>query len=953
MTRPICAGLALAAGLLLTPLFAVAQDAPPSLAPQAALPLNPDVRTGTLANGLTYFIQRNTEPANRAEFRLAINAGAVQENDDQRGLAHFLEHMLFNGTRRFEKQELVNFLERSGMRFGGDLNAYTSFDETVYMLTIPTDSTALFQRAFDVLEDWVGAATLSDDEIEKERGVVIEEWRARQQNAQGRLLEKGLVPVYLYNTRYASRLPIGDTAVVRHAPAETIRGFYRDWYRPDLAGVVIVGDVDVDETEALVRQHFAGLEAPAGAPAHAPTPIPPHAETVYRAVADPEYPLTSVEVVVKKPAAPLTTVGAYREKLALDLFMRMANARLDEIQRTADAPFLRAGVARGGLVRGLDVYALNATVEEGRVAGGLEALLTEVERIRRYGFTPTELDRARAEVLRGYADAFAERDNTRSAELAGELVNLFLEGDAAPGIAYEYGLAQSLLPQIAVEEVNGVVQELLAPGNRGVLATTTDQPDADEMTDAELEALYTRLTAEIAGSELAPYQDEVTAQALVETIPAPASVVRTEAWDDVGATEITLANGVRVILKPTAFKSDEVIFTATSPGGSSRVAENQAYPASVAGPLVSSSGVGAFTETALEKMLAGKTVSVSPYVSETNEGFNGSASVQDLETLFQLVHLYFTQPRVDADALAAFQNSQRAFLANRSATPIAALQDTLQAALFGNHPRRQTPTVADVDALTSDGVLALYRDRFADASDFTFTFVGAFDVPTLTLLAQTYLGTLPTLPRDDAWRDVFPHLPGGAIEKTVYKGAAPQSQVVTIFHGPLAYTPENRIRLRLMADVLSITLREDLRENRGGVYGVQVQSNTSDVPDSTYQVVVFFVCDPQRVGELTGAVREQIAALKADGPTADDLAKVHEQIRRERQTQMETNPFWLQVLDYQGQRPGESRALINTYADRAGAVTADEIQDAARAYLDLDRYVQVVLLPESMKPAGN
>ncbi len=609
---------------LLVPALAAAQDAPPSLAPDALLPLDPQVRVGTLDNGLTYILRRNTEPARRAELRLAVNAGSVQEGDDQQGLAHFLEHMLFNGTRNFEKQEIVNFLERAGMRFGGDLNAYTSFDETVYMLTIPTDSTALYRTAFDVLEDWAGHATLSDEEIAKERGVVIEEWRARQQNAQGRVLEKGLIPVYLHGTRYQTRLPIGDTSIVRNASPETIRRFYRDWYRPDQQAVVVVGDIDLDATEALVKEHFSSLKTPAGAPARVDIPTPAHAETVYKVVADREYPVTSVEVVVKQAATPLTTVGGYRERLALDLFSTMLNARLGELQRQADAPFLQAGVTRGGLVRGLDVYSLRAGVEGTGIERGLEALLTEVERVRQHGFTASELERARTDVLRSYADAYAERDNTQSAALAMEYVQLFLQDDAAPGIGYEYGLAQALLPEITVDEVNTHVQELLAPGNRGVLVVTTDRPDENEMTDAELETLYVSLTDRISKKTLDAYVDEVSAAALLETIPAPAEVVETTEIPNLGVTEITLENGVRVRMKPTDFKSDEVVFTATSYGGSSRLPEAQTYAAGVAANVATQSGIGAFDRTALDKMLAGKTVQVAPYISETNEGFNGS-----------------------------------------------------------------------------------------------------------------------------------------------------------------------------------------------------------------------------------------------------------------------------------------------------------------------------------------
>jgi zinc protease len=935
----------LAAALLAAPPLHAQQPAP-----AGALPLDPAVRTGRLDNGLQYFIRRNTEPRGRAELYLALNAGSALEDADQRGLAHFIEHMQFNGTRRFPKQDLVRYLESTGMRFGGDVNAYTSFDETVYTLTVPTDSARMFDRAFDVLEDWAGAALLEEDEIDRERGVIVEEWRVREANATGRLRER-IIPALLPGSRYADRLPIGDTATLRRAPYETLRRYYRQWYRPDLMALVVVGDVDVDAVERRIRQGFADLRNPA-APRPRPTiPAPTRQGTEYIVATDPEYPVTSVEVMTLAPATPNRTVADMRADLVAELFTTMLNQRLEELSRRENAPFVGAFVGGGGLVRPAETFSIGAQVEPDRVAEGLEAVLREGERARRHGFTAGELARAKAELLRGYERRYNERERTASARHAQALVQYFLAGEAVPGAEAEFRLAQQLMPALTLEEVNQAAgRHLGADAGRLVLVAGTDRPGFREITEPELQRLDAAIRARLAAGGLVPYLERTVAAALIETPPPPASVAATRSFESLGTTVVTLANGVRVVMKPTQFKADEVRFTATSPGGASRVAERDNFAASVAPQVASQSGVGTFSKEDLDRYLAGKTVQVAPYVSDTDEGFNGMASPADLETLFQLIHLYVTAPRVDAGALAAFQNQQRAFLANRGATPGGAFQDTLVQALYRGDPRRAVPTVAQVDALTPDALLRLYRERFADVSDMTFTFVGNFEVDRLTRLAQQYLGTLPGGGRDDQYRDVYADVTPGVVSKSVYKGVAPQSQVALIYHGPFQYNRENRQRLAALEDVLSMRLREKIREELSGVYGVQVQSSASARPDTSYQFVVVFVTDPQRVDELTAAVQAEIRAVQESGPTAEQVATVQAQQRRERQTSLEQNSFWVDALDQTFAWPGgDPEGMIAAYEPLVAATSVERIREDARRYLDAARVVKVVLYPETMR----
>ncbi|RMH51546.1 MAG: insulinase family protein [Bacteroidetes bacterium] len=913
-----------------------------SLDLDAPLPVDAAVRVGRLENGLTYYIRHNAEPDNRAELRLAVNAGSVLEDDDQRGLAHFLEHMLFNGTRRFEKQELVNFLERTGMRFGPDVNAYTSFDETVYMLTIPTDSTDIVEKAFDVLEDWAAYATLDPEEIEKERGVIIEEWRLRDQNASGRIREKTL-PALLHGSRYRERLPIGDTTVIRHAPPAAFQRFYRTWYRPDLMAVVVVGDLDVDRAEALIRTHFSTLPAPAEAPARPHFDVPGHEKTLYAIVTDPEYPYSTVQVVYKQPADTLATVRDYRRMLVGQFFNDMLNNRLAEIARRPDAPFLGAAVSRGAIARPAAFYSIGAQVQDGGILTGLEALLTEVERVRRHGFTATELARQQQEIVRAYQRAYNERNTTNSAAYAREYVAHYLEREPIPGIAYEFDLVRRYASTITLDELNARAADLLAERNRVVTVVMPEKPDLPPPSEADLAGVFQTVDARA----IDPYEDAVSDQPLVAEVPPPAPVVERREIPEVGVTEVRLANGIRLVLKPTDFKEDEVRFTAFSPGGSSLVGDEAYLEADFAPTIITQSGVGPFDRTQLEKHLAGKVVSVAPYIGELEEGFNGGGSPEDLETLFQLIYLYVTQPRADSSALAVFQQQIGAYLANRSATPSAALEDTLNAALYGNHLRRRVPTLSEIQAFDLREAEAVYRDRFADLSDFTFVFVGAFDVDRLIQLAQSYLGSLPASGRQETWRDVVPDLPDGVIQKTVRKGLADRSQVLLYFHGPFVYDRLHRHRLRSLAEVLNIRLREELREERGGVYGVSVRPSTSDRPDSTYSLTISFTTDPDRVDELAQAVFEQIDRLKTEGPTPDDVAKVKEQQRRERETQRETNGFWLSVLDFYYSHENEDLLDVLRYEELIASLTSEDIRQAARTYLDTTRYVRAVLLPDA------
>lgn len=918
---------------------------PASMAPDDLLPLDSSIRTGRLDNGLTYYIRHNTEPAKRAELWLVVDVGSILEDEDQLGLAHFIEHMLFNGTRRFAGQELIDFFEGVGMEFGPDINAYTSFDETVYTLQIPTDDETILITAFDVLEDWAAYATLDPLEIDKERGVIVEEWRLREQNAGARIRDQ-VLPVLLGGSRYAQRLPIGDMEVVRNAPPEALRRYYETWYRPDLMAVIAVGDIAVDRIESLIREHFASRPRPADPPERATFDVTGHAETRYLVAADPENTLTSLEISHQRPARQLLTAGDYRDLLAGVLFRFMFNDRLDELSRQADAPFLYAWVAESNLVRPVDAYSAGAQVEDQGVLAGLEALMTEVERVRRHGFTATELERARKNLLRFYQSAYADRENRDSSGYAREYRDHFLVGEASPGIEFELALVERLLPEITLDEVNALASNLVAEDNRSVVVVA---PEKEGVALPGIEELAT-IIAGVEDKAIEPYVDALSATELMGQAPEPAAITAEQVFPEVGVTEFELANGVRALMKPTGFKEDEIIFSATSPGGSSLVSDADYPEANLAPFIVSQSGLGELSFSDLSKLLAGTRVGLSPSIGELNEGFSGGASPEDLELLFQLIYLYVTEPRADERAFATVQDQIRSFLVNRDLSPYTALDDALTDALYGDNIRFNVLPLEEVDALDLERSFQIYRDRFGDVSDFTFLFVGNFDPETLKGLAQSYLGTLPGAGRQETWRDTSPDLPQGIVERDVYKGQEEQSIVQLVFTGPIDPTPENRRRLLLLEKVLDILIREDLREERAGIYAAFISSSVVEEPRPSYMISISFSADPQRVDELVEAVFAQIEDVQTNGPSAENMAKVKEQEKRNYEEDFEENGFWLSLLEEYAVDPSIDLASALEYDVDIEEITAEEIRQAAQEFLPFDRYVRVVLYPEAYKP---
>lgn len=899
---------------------------------------------GTLPNGLTYYVRRNAEPRARAELRLVVNAGSVLEDADQRGLAHFLEHMAFNGTRRFQEHEIVNYLERVGMRFGPDVNASTSFDETIYMLQLPTDSAGVLDTGLQILRDWATDITLDSAEIEMERGVVMEEWRLSR-GAGGRISDRQF-PFLFAGSRYAERLPIGDTATLRTFRPATLRRFYARWYRPELMAVVAVGDFDPREMEARIRAEFGGIPASPTPVERPETTLPFPDSTRYMVTVDPEVPRGQVSINWMIPDRPDTAVADARRGIVESLYAGMLGDRMNEIVLRPDAPFLDVGSYQGASLRPLETFVLSASVAEGGAERGLAGLTAEVERAARHGFTAAELEREKAETLRVWEQIHAERARTTSGQFASQYGDNFLRGGPLRTLEDLYALQSALVPGITLEEVNAAARRFAAHRDRVVLVTGPAREGLAPPTEARLAFV----ADSVARTDLDPYTETLSDAPLLARTPAPGRVVSADSVPEVGVIRWTLSNGARVVLKPTDFKDDEILFAATSKGGLSLLSDSLYRYGQTATAAVQLGGVGELSLTDLQKRLTGKAAAVGSSVSEYAEGMNGFAAPRDVETLFQLVHLYFTQPRRDTASWTAYLQRGREALRNRGVTPESAFNDTLNTILSRNHPRARPFTTATFDSLDVDRSIAIYRERFADAGDFTFYFVGRFDPDSLRPLAERYLASLPGTGSGETWRDIGIRPPEGVVRRTVRRGVEPKARTALVFTGPAEFSREATAEISGLAQALEIRLRERLREDLGGTYGVGVSGSVERDPYARYSFVVSFGSAPERVDELVGVVFAVLDSVRAAGPSQEEVDKVREASRRSRETALRENNFWMGgLMSYD--RMGWDVRMIDDEPLSAG-LTVERLRDAARRYLDRSRYVQVSLVPENGPAVG-
>ncbi len=905
----------------------------------AEIPLDAQVKTGKLSNGFTYYIRKNTEPKNRATLYLAIKAGSILENDDQQGLAHFMEHMSFNGTKNYPKNALVNYLQKAGVRFGADLNAYTSFDETVYQLPIPTDDPEVFKNGMQIMRDWAQDATLDVEEIEKERGVVIEEKRLGKGAAQR--MQQQYLPMLFNNSRYSDRLPIGTEEVLKNFKPETIKQFYADWYRPDLQALIVVGDIDVAQVEELIKTKFSDLKKPVKARKRTNYSIPLTGKNQFITVTDKEFPVTVTQVIIKHPESIIRSDVDYRTSTMRSLFNRMMQSRFSELTKQANPPFLQAGASVSGFLAGLDAFNLFLVAKPGELEKGFKAAFTEAERIKKFGFTESELARAKQSYLIQMESALKEKDKTSSDAFVNEYLRHFLKAEAAPGIDYEYKLASTQVPGISLNEVNALAKQLIADTNRDIILMGPEK-DKDKL---PAEATVNAWVESVAKSDIQAYVDQVSDKPLLAAKPKAGTITSENKIVELGVTEITFSNGVKAILKPTEFKNDEISFSAYSPGGTSLYSDADYQSASNAASIVRSSGLGEFNALQLPKLLNGKKVSVSPYIAERSEGISGFTSPKDLETALQLNYLYFTQPRKDAEIFKGFITQQKGGLENRENDPNSVFADTVSAVLGNYNYRRTGPSLAKVEQINLDRAFEIYKERFADAGDFTFVFVGSFDVEKIKPLLAQYLGGLPAAGRKEEAKDLGINIPAGKIQKTVYKGTEPKSTVRLVLSGDFDYSLENVNQLEALGEILQIKLIERLREAEGGVYSPGAFVNYSKYPTPRYTYAIAFGCGPENVEKLIAASMDEINKIKQSGPQAVDLEKFIAEERRSTEVQMKENTYWLGYLSQQYQN-NEDPKMVLTYLESLKKLNPEGLKAAANQYLNGANFIRLVLEPE-------
>ncbi|MFN4285938.1 MAG: M16 family metallopeptidase [Lacibacter sp.] len=935
--------------MLLPVLFFLTGAGTFTLTAQTSIPFDSKVVTGKLENGLTYYIRTNKKPARRVELRLVVNAGSILEDPDQLGLAHMTEHMAFNGTKNFKKNDIVSYLQEIGVGFGNDLNAYTSFDETVYILPIPTEKKGNLEKGFQILEDWAHQITFNDEDIDEERPIILEESRLGK-GASERMFRK-ILPGLFAGSRYADRLPIGKDSIIRTFPHDAIRRFYRDWYRPNLMAVIVVGDIAVADAEALIRKHFSGLKNPAGQRERFYAEVPPYTNNEVMIVTDAE--ATGKTVSINYPAfreAPPRTLEEYRTSIVRRLFTRMFNQRLQELTQQAIPPFNGAGSSFGSYARGYNAFSLFANAGTGDIRKAMQALLEETERVKRFGFTTGELERTKKSLLNSYETYYNNRDKIESEDFVDAYVAHFLKGDPIPGIEWEFQQLKELLPQITLDEVNRVVQQTIGAGNENRF-TYINAPDPQPGETLPAVAELKNLFADVLTASLQPYQDKAVANSLLQQLPAKGRIVKTKKDPKLGTTTWTLSNGITVEWKATSFKDDEILLAAIRPGGKNLYSLADKYNAEYAVPVVQAMGVGTFSPTDLRKALAGKTVSVNPYMSATTDGIRGNAAKKDLETLFQLMWLYMNEPRIDTALFRSYVQRNKSQFAMASANPQFAFIDTMYQTLYDGNPLAPValPKPAYFDQINLERAVAIYRERFGNAVGLHVVLVGTLDEAVLRPLVEQYLAGLPVSGKKMKAVDNKVRPISGRKELLVKKGKDEKSLILQFHTGEVTYSPELELQAEAAVEILNIRIIEELREKLGGIYGGGMFGSIEAEPYGNYTFVLQLPSGPEKVDTLIKSVAAEINQMATEGPSQKNLDKVKEQWREQHKIRLEQNEAWLNAL-VQRFYPGKDIKYFTNYETYVNKLSVQDVQRVAARLLQGPNVFTAVQMPENYVP---
>lgn len=908
-------------------------------------PVDKNVRIGQLDNGLTYYIRHNKLPENRAEFYIAQKVGSILEEPQQRGLAHFLEHMAFNGTKNFPGDDkglgVIPWCETVGIKFGTNLNAYTSIDETVYNISnAPIDRTGVLDSCLLILHDWSNYILLKDDEIDKERGVIREEWRSR--NSGMLRVYTDLLPTIYQGDKYADCMPIGSIDVINNFPYKDIRDYYHKWYRPDLQGIVIVGDIDVDTVEAKLKAVFADVQKPVNPAERTYYPVADNKEPIVAIGTDKEVDDPSIEIYFKQDATPdseKNNVGYLASQYMTSMISSMLNARLSELVQSANPPFTRASSYYSDffVAKTKEAFALSASSKADGIETALKTLLQETERARRFGFTESEYARARANYLQSLESAYNEREKTKHGSYVREYVQNFLNGEPIPGIEAEYAMMNQLAPNIPLQAMNMVMQQLVPDSNQVVIIAGPAKEGLKYPTKEEV----INLLKGMKDLDLQAYVDKVSDEPLMKEAPKGGKIISEKEGDIYGSTKLVLSNGVTVYVKKTDFKADEIRMKGTSLGGKSIFPDKDALNFAVMDNVIAVGGLGNFSQVDLTKVLAGKKVSVNAGLGATTENVFGTCSPKDFETMMQLTYLTFTAPRKDAEAFESFKNRMKAQLESAQANPLSSINDSLQKAMYNNHPRVVMMKPEMVDQIDYDRILEMYNDRFKDASDFTFYFVGNIDLETAKPLIAEYLGALPAINRKETFKDTKM-----SIRKGVYKNEyakeqqTPTATIVFLYSGKAPYTLKNDILLSFATQVLDMVYTEEVREKEGGTYGVNCFGDLQKYPKEQLLLQIVFQTDPAKKDKLAGIVVDELKKLAAEGPSDVHLQKVKEYMLKKYADNQKENGYWMNNLNdyfYYGMDMTEG------YTDIVNSITAKDIQKFVSDLLKQGNEIEVTM----------
>jgi zinc protease len=906
------------------------------------LPVDPKVKMGKLPNGLRYYIVKNEKPEKKVQLRLVVNAGSVLEDPDQQGLAHMMEHMNFNGSTHFKRNELVDYLQSIGVQFGADLNAYTGFDETVFILPIPSDDPIKVDNGFTILEDWAGNATLDTAAINKERGIVLEESRLGQ-GADGRMRNKYFPELYS-GSAYGQRLPIGKDSIIKNFKPISLKRFYKTWYRPDLEAVVVVGDIDPATAEKEIIKHFSHFTNPAKE-VHRPAiiPIAERNQNAGMVLTDKEQTIKVLQIFnyIEK-AKPKITWNDYRQSVVEDLFNALINARLGELSQLPDPPFLFSSTSFRNLLRGYRAFLSFAIMGDRPIKGAIDSLVATNERVRKYGFLATELQRAKSNLLNQVQNAYDDRNKTESGLLVQEYVNNFLTASPIIGITNRYEFIKKILPTVTLEEVNALAKKMDSKQGKFVLLLSPEKDDIQLPSNNEL----VRQVLAAQNIPVQSYTEKAIAKSLMDKLPAPGKVTGEKTDNRLGTTNLTLSNGITITLKPTEYKNDDIQMDSWRWGGSANYGLTDKENAENAANIVVTMGVKDMSAIDLRKFLAGKTVSVQPYINPDEEGIQGSSSVKDFETFLQLVHLYFTVPRKDANLFQSYINTQKGFLQNIKSNPNSYFADSVTRLEYNNSPWAPViPDASAYDKISLDRCLDIYKEIYGNSYGLHFTFVGNMNVAKMKPLLELYLGSLPSKEKENKFTDVGLRPVKGVVETTINKGAAKQSIVKLIFNGDSPYSLEENLKLNVLMDALNIKIIEKLREDMGGIYGGRMFGSIINRPYNHYAINVTFPCGPENVDKLTAALFEIIKDARDSGISQKDLDKVKETLRKQNDDKMKTNDHWLDVLT-RTWIEHDNPAWIYDWSKILAALTVEDMQKIAKEYFNMDNFIKAVLNPE-------